>query len=195
MILSVLSVVAAPLLGLTGCERGQHSFHSTDITGAEYARDFKLVGHDGRTYTLADFRGKAVAVFFGFAQCPDVCPTNMTEWAEVRRRLGPLGDKLQVLFITIDPERDTEAVLSAYVPAFDPSFIGLRGDDAQTAQTAKAFKVFFQKVPGQTPGSYTMEHTAGSYVYDQQGRIRLFVRHGQGLDALTEDVRWLLEHN
>ena len=180
--------------GLAGCERGTHRFNSTDITGAEYGRDFRLTGHDGRSYGLEDFRGKAVAVFFGFAQCPDICPTNMSEWAEVRRRLGPLGEQLQVLFVTIDPERDTQAVLAAYVPAFDPSFIGLSGDVPTVTQTARSFRVFFQKVAGQTPGAYTMEHTAGSYVFDKSGRIRLFVRHGQGIDGLTEDVRWLIEH-
>jgi protein SCO1/2 len=131
-------------------------------------------------------------VFFGYTQCPDVCPTTMAEMAAVMKELGPLADKVQVLFITIDPERDTQDLLSKYVPAFDPRFLGLRGDLAQTQKVAQDFKVFYQKVPGKDPGSYTMDHTAGSFVFDPQGRIRLFVRHGQGPAPIVHDLKLLL---
>jgi len=191
-------LLAAALL-LAGCD-DKPSFHNTDVTGLEYARDFKLTDHTGKPRTLADFRGKVVSIFFGYTQCPDVCPTTMAEMKEVLRKLGPAdAAKVQVLFVTIDPERDTQALLAQYVPAFDPSFIGLRGDLEATAKTAKDFKVFYQKVPGKTPGSYTMDHTAGSYVYDPQGCLRLFVRHAppdtdasQSTDWLVSDIRILL---
>ena len=169
------------------------SFKNTDLTGLDYAKDFALTDHTGKPRTLADFKGKAVLVFFGYTQCPDVCPTTMSEMAAVMQALGPQADKLQVLFITVDPERDTQELLSQYVPAFHPNFLGLRGDAAQTAAVAKEFKVFFSKQAGKTEGSYTMDHTAGSYVFDPQGRIRLFVRHGQGAEPIVHDVKLLLQ--
>ena len=169
------------------------SFKNTDLTGLDYAKDFSLTDHTGKPRTLADFKGRAVLIFFGYTQCPDVCPTTMSEMAAVMQALGPQADKLQVLFITVDPERDTQELLSQYVPAFHPSFLGLRGDAAQTAAVAKEFKVFYAKQPGKTEGSYTMDHTAGSYVFDPQGRIRLFVRHGQGAEPIVHDVKLLLQ--
>lgn len=182
---------------LTACDRGAGSsaakFNSIDITGAEYARDFKLTDQHGQERTLADFKGKLVAVFFGFTQCPDVCPTALAELAQVKQALGPDGDKLQGIFVTVDPERDTPEVLKAYMANFDPGFIALRGTPEQTAAIAKEFKVFYAKVPGQTPDTYTMDHTAGVYVFDTQGRIRLFTRHGAGAQALTEDLKQLLQ--
>jgi len=133
-----------------------------------------------------------VVMFFGYTQCPDVCPTTMAEMANVMKELGPQADKVQVLFVTVDPARDTPQILAQYVPAFDKRFLGLYGDEAATAKVAKEFKVFYQKVPGKTAGSYTMDHTAGSYVFDPQGRIRLFVRHGQGAEPIVHDLKLLL---
>lgn len=167
-------------------------FNNTDVTGLGYAQDFALTDHNGKPRTLADFKGKAVVVFFGYTQCPDVCPTTMAEMASVMQDLGPLADKVQVLFVTLDPERDTQELLSKYVPAFDSRFLGLYGDQAATEKVAKEFKVFYQKVPGKEPGSYTLDHTAGSYVFDPQGRIRLFVRHGQGPEPIAHDLKLLL---
>jgi protein SCO1 len=168
------------------------AFKAVDITGANYAREFSLESAAGGRRSLADFRGKVVAVFFGFTQCPDVCPTTLADFAEVRRLLGADADKVQVVFITLDPERDTAAVLSQYVPAFDPSFVALYGTAEQTATTAKEFKVFYMKVPGKTATSYTLDHTAGTYVFDREGRIRLFIRHGTPVDDIVADVRKLL---
>ena len=167
-------------------------FQLTDITGAEFARGFQLTDHDGKTRTLADFKGKVVVVFFGYTHCPDVCPTTMNELALVMKELGKDAARLQVLFITIDPERDTPALLSQYVPAFNPSFLGLYGDAEATARTAREFKVIYQKQP-QPGGSYTMDHTAGSYIYDSVGRLRLFAQYGQGTQALLHDIRLLLQ--
>jgi len=194
----VLLFAAAAVL--CACSPDGPKFLASDITGASFGRDFALVDANGTPRTLADYRGKAVVLFFGYTQCPDVCPTTMAEMKEVLRKLGPAdAAKVQVLFVTIDPERDTQALLAQYVPAFDPSFIGLRGDLEATAKIAKDFKVFYQKVPGKTPGSYTMDHTAGSYVYDPQGCLRLFVRHAppdtdasQSTDWLVSDIRILL---
>ena len=170
----------------------QTSFKNTDVTGLEYAKDFALTDHNGKLRTLADFKGKAVVIFFGYTQCPDVCPTTMAEMANVMKQLGPQAEKVQVLFVTVDPERDTPTLLSKYVPAFDSHFLGLVGDNAATEKMAKEFKVFYQKVPGKEPGSYTMDHTAGSYVFDPQGRIRLFLRHGQGTEPIVHDLKILL---
>jgi protein SCO1/2 len=182
----------AAVIALTGCDSKPPEFMNTDVTGLGYAKDFALTDHTGKSRTLADFKGKAVLVFFGYTQCPDVCPTTMTELAGVMQELGPLADKVQVLFITIDPERDTQALLAQYVPAFDPRFLGLYGDAAATDKVAKEFKVYYARVPGKVPGSYTMDHTAGSYVFDPAGHIRLFVRNGQGTAPLVHDLKLLL---
>ena len=181
-------------LGLTlaGCD-GKPAFRNTDVTGVDFGGDFALIGHDGKARTLADFRGKAVVIFFGYTQCPDVCPTTLSELAEVMKQLGADADRVQVLFVSVDPERDTPELLAQYVPAFDRRFLGLYGDAAATERTAKTFKVFYQKVPGQTPGSYTVDHTAGSYVYDPQGKLRLFVKHGTGAEPIVHDLRRLLK--
>jgi protein SCO1/2 len=178
---------------LAACEPGKPSFRSLDVTGAEFGRWLSLTDHTGKPRTLADFKGKAVVVFFGFTQCPDVCPTTLAEMKTVKDKLGKDGERLQVLFVTVDPERDSPALLAKYVPAFDPSFIGLYGDAEATARTAKEFKVFYQKVPGSSPDNYSVDHTSASYVYDPQGRLRLFVKHGQGADALVHDIKLLLE--
>ena len=168
-------------------------FQNTDLTGLDYARDFSLIDHNGKPRTLADFKGKVVVMFFGFTQCPDVCPTTMAEMAAVMKELGPDADKVQVLFVTIDPARDTKELLAQYVPAFDPRFLGLYGDAEATAKVAKEFKVFYAKVPGKAEGSYSMDHTAASYVFDRNGKIRLFVRHGQGAEPIVHDIKQLLK--
>jgi len=166
------------------------SFVNTDITGSDIGRDFELTDHTGKRRTLADYRGKVVALFFGFAQCPDICPTTLSDLAQVKQQLGSDADKLQVLFITVDPERDTQEVLPGF-PAFDSSFVALRGDKAEIDKVTKDFKVFAQKVAGKDSGNYTIDHTAATYVYDTQGRVRLFVRHGQTL-SLIADVKQLI---
>ncbi len=173
-------------------EAASEKFINADISGLGYAQDFALTDHHGKPSKLADFKGKAVVMFFGYTQCPDVCPTTMVEMSEVMKQLGPLADKVQVLFVTIDPARDTQALLAQYVPGFDSRFIGLYGNEEETEKVAKEFKVFFQKVPGKTEGSYTMDHTAGSYVFDPQGHIRLFVRHDQGPEPIVHDLKLLL---
>lgn len=191
---ALLLTVFASVFLLAACNQKQPVvFQNTDVTGLDYAKDFALTDHNGKLRTLADFKGKVVAIFFGYTQCPDVCPTTMTEMANVMKQLGPLSDKVQVLFVTVDPERDTQALLSKYVPAFDPRFLGLRGDAAATEKVAKEFRVFYQKVPGKEPGSYTMDHTAGTYVFDPQGRIRLFIRNGQDTASIAHDVKLLLQ--
>ena len=188
---SVLTALAACDLRWPG-GAGKPVFKGVDITGAEYARSLSLPDAEGRPRTLADFRGKLVVVFFGYTQCPDVCPATMAELAEVKRSLGADGARVQGLFVTIDPERDTAELLKAYVANFGPDIVGLRGTPEQTKEAAREFKVFYAKVPGQTATSYTMDHTAGSYVFDAQGRIRLFTRYGSGPKALADDLRLLL---
>ena len=168
------------------------AFLNTDLTGLDYAQGFALTDHTGKARTLADFKGKVVLMFFGYTQCPDVCPTTMTELATVMQDLGPQAEQVQVLFVTVDPQRDTQALLAQYVPAFDARFIGLYGDAAATAKVAREFKVFYAKVEGATTGSYTVDHTAGSYVFDRNGKIRLFVRNGQGAAPITHDLKILL---
>jgi protein SCO1/2 len=190
-----LLVAAALALSVTACDKlpgKQASFQNTDVTGLDYAKGFSLIDHTGKPRTLADYKGKVVIVFFGYTQCPDVCPTTMAEMAGVMQKLGPQADQVQVLFITLDPERDTRELLANYVPAFDKRFVGLTGTLEQTAKTAKEFKVFYSKVPGKEPGSYTIDHTAGSYVFDKEGRLRLFIRHGGGADPIVHDIRQLL---
>lgn len=177
--------------GLAGCS-GKSEFHAVDISGATYAHDFSLADTDGRTRTLADFKGKVVVLFFGYAQCPDVCPTTMLQMKEVKEQLGADGNRMQAIFITVDPERDTPAVLKEYMQAFDPSFIALIPQLEQLPELTKNFKVFFQKVAGATPTSYTVDHTAASFVYDPQGRLRLYVRYGTPTASVVADVKALL---
>ncbi len=182
------------LLALAACSEGPSKppFHGTDITGADYARGFALTDHTGQSRTLADYRGKAVSIFFGYTQCPDVCPTTLSTMAEVMQQLGGEADRLQVLFVTVDPERDTPALLAEYVPLFDPRFVGLYGDAGTTARVAKDFRVFYRKA-GDTSGStYTVDHSAGTYVFDPEGRLRLYFKHGEQADRIAADVRRLL---
>jgi protein SCO1/2 len=183
-------VIGALVVG--GCGNPPARFESVDITGADYAKDFRLTDASGQARSLADYRGKVVLLFFGYTQCPDVCPTTLADLKKVMQTLGPDADRAQVLFVTLDPARDTPALLAQYVPSFDARFVGLRGDDEATARTAKDFKVFFQKVPSAAGGGYTLDHTAGTYVFGPDGRIRLFVRQGEGAAAIAHDVRLLL---
>ena len=190
--LGLAGVAALVGVPLAGCTEAKPSFHAVDITGAEYAKDFSLNDADGKLRTLADFKGKAVVLFFGYVQCPDVCPTTMTEMAQVKQQLGADGSKLQVLFVTVDPARDTPEVLKAYMGAFDPSFVALIPTPEQLAAVAKDFKVYYKKVDGKTPTSYAMDHSAASYIYDPQGRLRLYARYGAGVPAMVSDLKTLL---
>lgn len=183
--------LAAMALALSGCSE-QIPFTGIDITGADYAQGFSLTDHHGQVRTLADFKGKAVVVFFGFTQCPDVCPTSMGEMAEAKQMLGADGDRMQGLFISIDPERDTPDIMKAYMASFDPSFLALHPTLEDLPALAKSFKIFYKKVDGPTPTSYSVDHSAGSYIYDPQGRIRLYHRHASGAPALANDIRALL---
>ena len=189
-------ILAAGLATLAGCDRSAPaapSFKGIDITGAAYASDFNLPDANGQRRTLADFKGKVTVVFFGFTQCPDVCPTTMLELATVRKALGADGERVQGVFISLDPERDTPELLKAYVDNFGGGFVALRGTPEETLAAAKQFKVFFAKVPGSTPTSYSIDHTAGSYIFDAQGKVRLFTRYGTGADALKHDLELLLK--
>jgi protein SCO1/2 len=175
-----------------GQRETKQQFKLTDITDAGFGRELNLTDHNGRPRTLADFRGKVVVIFFGFAQCPDVCPTTLAELAMVARELGSDAERMQVLFVTVDPERDTAEVLRQYVPSFDPRFLGLYGDAEATARAAKEFKIFYQKQPAKDTANYSVDHSAGTYIIDQHGRLRLFARHAAGAQALLHDIRILL---
>ena len=179
--------------GLAACSDRKPSFNAVDITGADYAKGFTLADADGKQRTLADFKGKVVVMFFGYAQCPDVCPTTMTEMAQVKQQLGSDGDKLQVLFVTVDPERDTPTVMKAYMGAFDPAFVALIPTPEQLPALAKDYKVYYKKVDGKTPTSYSMDHSAASFVYDTEGRLRLYARYGAGVPAMVSDLKALLK--
>lgn len=191
----MLAAPALAALWLAGCDSARPAFRNTDITGAEFGKGFELVDHEGRPRTLADYRGKVVTIFFGYTHCPDVCPATLVEMAQVMKLLGDKSDRVQVLFVTLDPERDTQALLASYVPAFDKRFVGLYGSPEATAKTAKDFKVFYQKVvaPGAAPGIYTIDHSAGSFAFDAQGRLRLFIKHGQGAEPLAQDLARLID--
>ena len=179
-------------LALAACD-GAPKFKSTDITGAEYGRALELPDTSGRVRRLEDFRGKAVVLFFGFTHCPDVCPTTLADLATVMKTLGPDAERVQVLFITVDPERDTPGELAQYVGAFDPRFVALRGDLASTQRVAKDFKIYFEK--RKQGDSYTVDHSAQSYVIDPQGRLRLLVRHDRLAQDLPDDLRVILKQS
>ena len=186
--------IAVILMTLAACSP-KPEFKNIDITGGTaFGKDFSLLDPDGKVRTLADFKGKVVVMFFGYTQCPDVCPTTLTEMQQVMTLMGPQSDKVQVLFVTVDPERDTAAILKQYVPSFDPSFLGLRpADDEALEKVTKDFKIYYKKVAGTSPGSYTMDHTAGSYAFDPQGRLRLYIKHAQGPETLAHDLKELLK--
>ena len=184
--------LAAVVGGLMGCGQDKPAFRAVDITGADYAQGWELSDQDGQVRTLKDFAGKAVVVFFGFTQCPDVCPTALQEMAQAKQLLGADGARLQGIFITVDPERDTPELLKAYMANFGPNFVALRPTLEQLPQVTKDFKIYYKKVEGKTPTSYTMDHSAGSFTFDPQGRIRLYNRHASGAEALAADVKILL---
>jgi protein SCO1/2 len=188
-----VALVFAAALSLKACSDSQPSFRSTDVTGASFARDFELVGHDGQRRRLEDFRGKVVVVFFGFTHCPDVCPITLAELAGALRKLGDDARHVQVLLVTVDPERDTPDVLGGYVTAFNPSFIGLTGTPEQIATAAREFKVIYQRVDGSRPDNYSMDHSAGTFIFDPLGRLRLYVSYGQGAEVFAHDIAQLLK--
>jgi protein SCO1/2 len=188
----LLAFAAAALLAACGADAPK--FRSTDITGADFGKELALTGHDGKPRTLADFRGRLIVLFFGYTHCPDVCPTTLVDVAGALKSLGSDAARVQVLFVTLDPERDTPQVLKQYVPAFDPGFLGLSGDAAATQRAAKEFRIFYEKRSGSTPGAYTVDHSAQSYVLDTQGRLRLLVRQERIAQDLAEDLRVLLKN-
>jgi protein SCO1/2 len=191
LIASCILLTGATVM-ISACSESKPQFTAIDITGADYAKDFALTDHNGQPRSIKDFAGKVVVIFFGYTQCPDVCPTTMAELAEVKKLLGPDGDKLQGLFVTIDPERDTPVVLKNYMANFDPTFLALYTTPDKLAVLAKDYKVYYKKVDGKTPTSYTMDHSAGSYIYDTQGRLRLYTRYGSGAQAMASDIKLLL---
>lgn len=194
-ILLAIAAGAALVHLLSGCARPVDSFHAQDITGADFGQLAKLDGftdHTGRRLASADFQAKAVVVFFGYTQCPDICPTTLTTMKEAMRLLGPTSDRVQVLFVTVDPERDTQKVLADYVPWFDARFVGLHAAPDTTRKTAQAFKVFYAKAAGGTALGYSIDHTAESYAYDPQGRLRLKIAHGASARQISEDLSKLL---
>lgn len=168
-------------------------FNATELSGINWGKDFSLTDHHGKPRRLADFKGKVVVMFFGYTQCPDVCPTNMSAMSQVMTRLGPASERVQMIFVTVDPERDKPQLLAEYLPVFHPSFLGLYGDDAATKAVAKEFKIFYQKQPGSTPNTYTVDHSAGSYVFDPQGLLRLYVKHGETPEHMAQDITRLLD--
>ncbi|MEA9600061.1 SCO family protein [Polynucleobacter sp. AP-Sanab-80-C2] len=186
--------IASLLMILAACSP-KPEFKNIDITGGKaFGKDFSLLDPDGKLRTLNDFKGKVVVMFFGYTQCPDVCPTTLTEMQQVMTLLGPQSDKVQVLFVTVDPERDTATILKQYVPSFDARFLGLRpADEVALEKVTKDFKIYYKKVPGTSPGSYTIDHTAGSYAFDPEGRLRLYIKHAQGPETLAHDLKELLK--
>ena len=184
---------ALAVLALGACSPDKPKFNAIDITGADYAKGFTLTDHNGQSRSLSDFKGKVVVLFFGYTQCPDVCPTSMVELAEVKRLMGADGDKLQGVFVTVDPVRDTAELLKAYMANFDPTFVAFIPTPEQLAVVAKDYKIYYKKVDGKTPTSYTMDHSAGSYVYDTQGNLRLYSRYGVGAQVLAQDIQTLLK--
>ncbi|WP_199220167.1 SCO family protein [Limnohabitans sp. Rim8] len=187
-LLSALAVFA-----VVACSPDKPNFNAIDITGADYAKGFTLTDHNDQSRSLSDFKGKVVVLFFGYTQCPDVCPTSMVELAEVKRLMGADGDKLQGVFVTVDPARDTAELLKAYMANFDPTFVAFIPTPEQLAVVAKDYKIYYKKVDGKTPTSYTMDHSAGSYVYDTQGNLRLYSRYGVGPQVLAQDIQTLLK--
>lgn len=188
-------LIAGVVVLAGGCKQPadqQELFKATDVAGANFARDFHLTDHNGQPRTMSDFKGRVVVLFFGYIHCPDICPNTLSELAAVMQRLGTDADKVQVLFVTLDPERDTPAVLAQFVPSFNSKFLGLYGIGTQTAETAKEYKLVVQKQPGKRKGSYTLDHSAGTYIYDTAGKLRLYANYGQGVEALVADIQVLL---
>ena len=187
------AVMLISVLGVLACTPSKVSFNSVDITGADYARDLTWQDKAGLTHHLQDYKGQLALVFFGYTQCPDVCPSALSELKTIKTSLGEQGNKVKAFFVSVDPERDTPDVLAAYMANFGEDYTGVSLGDEELKQAAKAYKVFYQKTPGPTPTSYGVEHTAGFYVYDTKGKLRLFVRYGTPVDSLTQDLKTLLE--
>jgi protein SCO1 len=192
----IAAAIAGAMILAAGCDRVsapvKTPFHGIDITGSPMGGEFHLTDHTGKARTLADFRGKVVVIAFGFTQCPDVCPTTLADLAIAMKQLGSDASQVQVLFVTVDPQRDTPALLAQYVPAFHPSFIGLGGDDAAVAKAAKDFNVYVQQRPGKAPGAYTVDHSTQVYAFDRQGRVRLVFAFGTAPSAVASDLKILL---
>jgi protein SCO1/2 len=185
---------AAAAFTLAGCQPASPppTFEATDITGAAFARDFRLTDHNGRDRALADFRGKVVAVFFGYVHCPDVCPTTLSDFALALQQLGADAGRVQVIFVTVDPQRDTPELLKQFVPAFNPGFLGMYTDAASLKQLAKEYKVVYQKTSVKAADDYLIDHSAGTYIYDPQGNLRLLMPYGSSPDAIAKDLKALL---
>ena len=186
-----MAAAAFALALLTACAPSEPVFRSTDITGAEYGKTLQLTDHHGQTRTLADFKGKVITIFFGYTQCPDVCPTALSGMSTVMQELGPEADRVQVIFVTVDPERDTQELLAEYVPVFDKRFLGMVGEPEKIAEIAKDFRVFYRK-SGDLQGHYTIDHTAGTYVFGPDGRLRLYVKHAEDPMVVAADIKALL---
>ena len=191
--LAALGMFAA--LALAACQPAPQApaFQATDITGAAFARDFKLTDHHGRARELADFRGKVVAVFFGYVHCPDVCPTTLSDFARALEQLGADAEQVQVIFVTVDPERDTPDVLKQFVPSFNPGFLGMYAEPEALRELAKEFKVVYQKTSVKGADDYLIDHSAGTYVFDKQGNVRLLMSYGSSPDAIAHDLKVLLK--
>lgn len=192
-LVALTATLAVCLSACSGGQNEQAKFNATDVTGVDWGKGFSLTDASGQSRTLADFKGKAAVLFFGYTQCPDVCPTTLATLAQTMKELGPDAGKVQVLFVTLDPARDKPEMLAKYTAAFNPSFVGLYGDEAKTEATAKEFKVFYQKQPGSTPDTYTIDHTAASYVFDPEGRLRLYVKHGETPQQIASDLQQLIQ--
>jgi protein SCO1/2 len=191
--LAACAILALGTIYLGACSESKPSFNAVDITGADYAKGFSLVDHNGKTRQLTDFAGKVVIMFFGYTQCPDVCPTTMADMAEIKKTLGADAERMQVVFVTVDPERDTRELLKAYMENFDPTFVALVPTVQQLPELTRDYKIYYKKVEGATPTSYSMDHSAGSYIYDAKGQLRLFSRYGSPKEALTKDIQTLLK--
>lgn len=195
MKIRLAAVCAVAIFALAGCQPAPPQppvFQATDITGASFARDFKLADHNGQVRTLASFKGKLVAVFFGYTHCPDVCPTTLSDFAAALRQMGPLADRVQVLFVTMDPERDTAELLKQFVPAFNPHFLGMVSDAETLKQLTREYKVVYQKTAVKGADDYLIDHSTGTYIYDAQGHLRLLMPYGSSPDAIAQDLKVLL---
>lgn len=182
------------MLALAACQPSATGLVGTDVTGADFANAFQLTDHTGKARSLGDFKGKSLVIFFGYTHCPDVCPTTMADLAKAMKLLGDEADKVQVLFVTLDPERDTQAVLAKFVPSFDSRFLGLNGDAAQTEAALKNFKIFASRQTESGKSGYVIDHSAGLYIYDTAGHVRVYAKYGEKPEALAQDIRYVLEN-
>jgi protein SCO1/2 len=190
--LMAAAVSLAFAAALAGCGEKQAEFLGSDISGTHLGKDMALQDTDGKPHTLSDYKGKVVVVFFGYTQCPDVCPTSMATLGEAMEQLGDDAGKVQVLMISVDPERDTPEILKAYVSAFNPDFVGLRGTPDELSATAKSFKAYYAKVAGTAPGQYAMDHAASFYLFDKDGEVRALINSNAPAADIVHDIRQLL---